>query len=80
MHEHNLNRVIQIKNDQEEKDEKLRKQREDKIEQREKERKIKKKELEKKELELEEKAALLEIAIRINELNIASKFGDLVKF
>ena len=72
MHEHNLNRVIQIKNDQEEKDEKLRKQREDKIEQREKEHKIKKKEFEKKELELEEKAVLLEIAIRVNELNIAS--------
>ena len=53
MHEHNLNRVIQIKNDQEEKDEKARKQREKKIEQREKEQKIKKKEFEKKELALE---------------------------
>ena len=34
-------------------------------------------ELEAKELELEEKAALLEIAIRVNELSIETRFGGL---
>jgi hypothetical protein len=69
LHEQNLNRVIKIRREQEEKDEVARKQREKQIEERENELKIKKEELEKKDLEIEEKVAMLEIAIRVNELN-----------
>ena len=77
MHEHNLKRITEIRKDQEEKEEKERKQREREIEDMENELLIKKIKLEKKELELQEKAALLEIDIKVTELSIATRFGGL---
>ena len=79
MHEYNLKRINEIRKEQEEREEKERKHREREIEERENELRIKQMELEKKELELKEKAALLEIAIRVNELSIATRFGGLEK-
>ena len=79
MHEDNLKRINKIRKEQEEKKEEERKQREREIEERENELRIKHMELEKKELEFQEKAALLEIAIRVNELSIATRFGGLEK-
>ena len=79
MHEYNLMRLNEIRKDHEEREEEERKQREKEIEEREHELTIGQKGLEKKELELKEKAALLEIAIRVNELSIETRFGGLEK-
>ena len=79
MHEHNLQRITEIRKDQEEKEEKEKKQREREIEERKNELQIKKMKLEKKELELQERAALLDIDIRVNEFSITTRFGGLEK-
>lgn len=79
MHEYNIKRTNEIRKEQEKKEEEERQEREREIEERENELRLKQRELEKKELELQEKAAMLEIAIRVNELSIATRFGGLEK-